>query len=200
MQESCFFLGLFLSVLLKFTLLLLFPATVRCMCALGQHFEQMGGTNSIFLASVWLQLERQEFQSCLYTRPVLSLPFLWSWKLVCVPCTWQNVVADSHGVQAGRVSKPGGDAGEGSLGCASVLSRCPSSTDTLREAQVCSSAWPAHEVTAAAPEDLQAKSALRATLPQLATVWSQLTELLVFSAPWLSACWPHSGAFLLLRE
>lgn len=46
-------------------------------------------------------------------------------KTGCVPCTWQNVVADSHGIQAGRVSKPEGDPGEGSLGCSSVLSRCP---------------------------------------------------------------------------
>lgn len=38
---------------------------------------------------------------------------------------WQNLVAGSRGIQAGGVSKAEGDPGEGSLGCASVLCRCP---------------------------------------------------------------------------
>lgn len=111
-----------------------------------------------------------------YTRPVLSLPFLWSWELV-VPCTWQYFVADSHGIQAGRVSKPEGDPGERSLGCASVLSRCPTarSADTLWEAQACISAWPAQQRSQQQPEricrqNLQAGPRYH-SLPQCGASW-----------------------------
>lgn len=76
------------------------------------------------------------------------------------------------------MSKAGGDPGEESLGCASVLSRCPTahSADTLwRLRPAAQRGQHMAEVPAAAREDLQAKSAGRATLPPLATVWSQLT-------------------------
>lgn len=98
--------------------------------------------------------------------PVLA--FFVVMKIGCVPRAWQNLVADSHGIEAGSMSKPEGDPGEGSLGCASGLYRCPTahSTDALWEAQPCSSAGQyISEVMAAACEDLQAKSAGRATLP-----------------------------------
>lgn len=122
-------------------------------------------------------------------------------KTGCVPCTWQNVVGDSCGIQAGRVSKAAGDPGEGSLGCASVLSRCPTahSADTLREAQ---HGQHTAEVTAAAREDLQAKSAGKICRQGHATMACHSVEpadrLLLFSAPWAPACCLQAGAFVLL--
>lgn len=94
-------------------------------------------------------------------------------KTGCVPCTWQNIVAGSRGIQAGRVSKAEGDPGEGSLGCASVLCRCPTahSADTLwRLGPAAQRGQHITEVTAAAPEDLQAGPRYR-SLPQCGASW-----------------------------
>lgn len=123
--------------------------------------------------------------------PVLA--FFVVLKTGCVPCTWQNIVADSHGTQAGRVSEPESDPGVGSLACGSVLCRWPSarSADTLG-----GSAWPAHR---RGHSSSPWGSAGRATLPGFATVWSQLIGLLLLSAAWLSACWLQSGALFNCR-
>lgn len=112
-------------------------------------------------------------------------------KTGCVPCTWQNIVADSYGIQAGRVSEPEGDGGEESLGCASVVSGCPSArcAGTLG-----GSAWPAHHrghPVRICRHNLQAGPRYQ-SLPQCGAS----CQGSCCSAPCISACCLQPGPFV----
>lgn len=145
----------------------------------------------------WLQCDfsyQGKNFSPVYARPVPSLPFFVVVKTGCVRCSWRNVVADSHGIRAGRASEPEGDPGEASLGCASVLCRCPSAhSDTLWEAQH------GPEVTEQ-PERICSKICRHSHATRACRSVEPADRLPVLSVPWISACWPQPGAFVLLPE